>query len=83
MRLGHIESSHWIDIDPRSGLVTALGLVGQGKNFTINIESDIKLEHGGKDRRNPVGGLEYYETIWENDIRVIGETYEKIGRAHV
>ena len=76
MRLGHIESSHWIDIDPKSGVVTALGYVGQGKNFTINIESEIKLEHGGKDRRNPVGGLEYYETIWENDIRVIGEPYE-------
>jgi len=76
MRLDHVESSHWIEVDPANGLPTAIGFKSSGIATSISIESSMQIEFGGKDRRNPVGGLEYFDTTWSDDLVRTSEPFQ-------
>lgn len=76
MKLQHVESSHVIDIDDQTGLPVAISVALGDFNQKIALAPQMKIELGGKDRRNPVGGLEYYETEWSADVSVTGAPYQ-------
>ena len=76
MKLSHVESSHWVEVDDNSGLPTSLGCERDGKRYQLSIASIFKIETGGNDRRNPVGGLEYYDTTWSEKISQRSEPYQ-------
>ena len=75
MRLDHVESRHWIEINPANGLPTKIGFNGENQSQVISLTSKLKIETGGKDRRNPVGGLEYYDTTWSEQISRQGDPF--------
>jgi hypothetical protein len=75
MKLGHVESNHSIEIDDHTGLPKSIESTS-GSVKLINISSSMSIELGGKDRRNPVGGLEYYETEWSSKIERTGQPFQ-------
>jgi len=70
MKLSHVESSHVLDLDDKSGLPTSISINGANSTLKLEIQSHFKIELGGYDRRNPVGGLEYYDTEWSSEVSV-------------
>ena len=75
MKISHVESSHVLDIDDKSGLPKSITLEKDKTKLNIAIQSQFKIEVGGHDRRNPVGGLEYYDTEWSSDVVVQSEPH--------
>ena len=75
MKISHVESSHVLDIDDKSGLPKSITLENDKTKLNIAIQSQFKIEIGGHDRRNPVGGLEYYDTEWSSDVVVQSEPH--------
>lgn len=75
MKISHVESSHVLDIDDKSGLPKSITLEKDKTKLNIAIQSQFKIEIGGHDRRNPVGGLEYYDTEWSSDVVVQSEPH--------
>lgn len=72
MRLEHVESNHAVEIDPATGLPVAITFGDRQVSF----KSVMSIELGGKDRRNPVGGLEYYETEWSEAVVRTGAPFQ-------
>lgn len=75
MRLTHVESNHAIEIDDITGLPSLINRSIKGSNFDFTITSTLKIETGGGERRNPVGGLEYFDTTWSEEVKKIGEPF--------
>jgi hypothetical protein len=61
MRLIHLESSHSIVIDDKSGLIASLEYGGKSREIKLGIDCDLNLEINGKERRAPNGGLEHFD----------------------
>ena len=83
MRLTHVESSHSIEIDSDSGLPRSIERIAGKASHRIDIEPILKIETGGGERRNPVGGLEYFDTTWSDSIQRSGEPFVSQGREGV
>lgn len=75
MRLNHEESNHLLEVDDSSGLPNGFRLTKHGRDFFIKVSTTLMIETGGGERRNPVGGLEYFDTQWSNSIKRIGEPF--------
>lgn len=75
MRLTHVESNHAIEIDNSTGLPCLLRQSANKKDFECLVTSSLKIETGGGERRNPVGGLEYFDTTWSEKVEKTGEPF--------
>jgi hypothetical protein len=75
MKLSHVESRHVLELDEKSGLPRSITIDQKNSPLTIAIESKFNIEIGGHDRRNPVGGLEYYETEWSSEVAIQSTPY--------
>ena len=72
MKLQHIESSHVIEVDEHTGLATSI----TAESARVALSTSLRIEYGGGDRRNPVGGLEYYDTTVSDVVVVTGDAFE-------
>jgi len=75
VKLQHVESSHVLELDDSSGLPLLISKENQGTEKKISFVTKFKIELGGSDRRNPVGGLEYYDTEWSSEVKVQSAPY--------
>lgn len=61
MKLNHLESSHQILIDDKSGLLKGLTYTSYGVFRQIVFECSLSIDTGGNERRAATGGLEYFD----------------------
>ena len=73
MKLRSQESTHWLDIDPVTGLVVELGLENLVKSPFDRIETTLSIEYGGHEKRAATGGLEYVGTEHSDKVLMTGE----------
>ena len=73
MRLTHVESNHVIEIDSSTGLPLSFRISTENSKFECSVRTSLKIETGGGERRNPVGGLEYFDTTWSEKVEKTGE----------
>ena len=73
MKLNHLESSHQIEIDDATGLLTALTYQAGKINRRVEISTEILLEIDGKERRAATGGLEYFDFQTVNTVKALGK----------
>ncbi len=73
MKLNHLESSHQIEIDDATGLLTALTYQAGKISRRVEISTEILLEIDGKERRAATGGLEYFDFQTVNTVKALGK----------
>ena len=73
MKLNHLESSHQIEIDDATGLLTALTYQAGKTSRRVEISTEILLEIDGKERRAATGGLEYFDFQTVNTVKALGK----------
>ena len=73
MKLNHLESSHQIEIDDATGLLTALTYQSGKISRRVEISTEILLEIDGKERRAATGGLEYFDFQTVNTVKALGK----------
>ena len=73
MKLNHLESSHQIEIDDATGLLTALTYRAGKISRRVEISTEILLEIDGKERRAATGGLEYFDFQTVNTVKALGK----------
>jgi hypothetical protein len=66
-------SSHWIEIDPDSGLLIQIGKKDSRTQPVRSVRTRLLLEIGGQERRAPTGGLEYFDTEFLSNVRRVSE----------
>ena len=75
MKLTTLESNHFVLINESTGLPTLIGRKNKDSEMSVQIDSEIKIETGGHDRRNPVGGIEFYDTEMSSIQTLIGKPF--------
>jgi len=73
VKLNHLESSHQLEIDDASGLLTAITYQSGKTNRRVEISTAIVLEIDGKERRAATGGLEYFDYQTLNTVKATGK----------
>ncbi len=73
MKLNHLESSHQLEIDDASGLLTAITYQSGKTSRIVEISTAIVLEIDGKERRAATGGLEYFDYQTLNTVKATGK----------
>jgi glycosidase len=73
VKLNHLESSHQIEIDDATGLLTALTYQAGKISRRVEISTEILLEIDGKERRAATGGLEYFDFQTVNTVKALGK----------
>jgi glycosidase len=73
VKLNHLESSHQIEIDDATGLLTALTYQSGKISRRVEISTEILLEIDGKERRAATGGLEYFDFQTVNTVKALGK----------
>ena len=73
MKLNHLESSHQIEINDATGLLTALTYQAGKISRRVEISTEILLEIDGKERRAATGGLEYFDFQTVNTVKALGK----------
>lgn len=76
MRLEHVESNHSLVIDEDTGLPLEIYSVDGIRSRSLKMNCSIEIETGGGDRRNPVGGIEYFNTQRSNDVKMVSQPYQ-------
>lgn len=75
MKLRSQETSHWLEIDQETGLLTGLGREETSHSPFSLIESSISIEYAGTEKRAATGGLEYVGTKTFSTIKKTGEPF--------
>ena len=73
MKLNHLESSHQLEVDDASGLLTAITYQSGKTSRRVEISTAILLEIDGKERRAATGGLEYFDYQTLNTVKATGK----------
>ena len=73
MKLNHLESSHQIEIDDATGLLTAITYQVGNVSRRVEISTSILLEIDGKERRAATGGLEYFDFQSISSVKSLGK----------
>ena len=72
------ESPATIQIDSVSGLPQRLSLDGGADQLVGSLRTSLEFLVGGVEARNPVGGLEYLETVSVTEIRLISDAIRRV-----
>ena len=75
MKLTTLESNHFIVINESNGLPTLIGRKNENSEMSVQVDSEFKIETGGHDRRNPIGGIEFYDTEMLSKHTLIGKPF--------
>ena len=73
MKLTSPNSSHWLEIDPDSGLLVQIGNSNSQSKTVRSVKAKIIVEVGGLERRAATGGLEYFDTESFTKIKRVSE----------
>lgn len=72
MKLHHLESNHQIEVDDKSGLLTALTYSSAAATRGVSFDISINLQTGGGERRAATGGLEYFDCQNQSAVTATG-----------
>jgi glycosidase len=69
------DSSHWLEIDAESGLLVRVGKSNSQSELVKSVTTKITVEIGGRERRAATGGLEYFETEFLKNVKLVSEPF--------